>query len=83
MLGKLSNDDDEDGELNVSQNSRCFKIHRSYSMAFNLSVLANFSGVEFYRTVSNLKEKIVVLCSRTPENVKLGSFTSWPCNNGK
>ena len=42
MLGKLSNNDDEGGELNVSQNSRCFKIHRSYSIAFNLSNAGEF-----------------------------------------
>ena len=27
-------------------------------------------------------EKIVVLSSRPPENVKLGTFTLWSCNDG-
>jgi len=41
-------------------------------------LLANFSGVEFWRSVSKFRKrkKKVVLCSRPLQNVKLGSFTS-------
>lgn len=33
--------------LKIKKHSRCFKRHRSYPVSFNLSVLANFCGVEF------------------------------------
>jgi len=50
---------------------------------FKLSNVGEFfSGVEFQRTVFKLK-KIVVLCSRTPWNVKSDSLTSCSCNEGK
>ena len=50
-------------------------------MAFNLSNVGEFSGVEFSRTVSELKKKrererkkerniILALCSLLPSNVK-------------
>ena len=69
-------------------NSRCLKIHRSYSMSFNWSItLVNFSIVEFQRTVSKLKKKknrkSLSCVSRSPQNEKLGSFTLWLCNDGK
>ena len=44
MIGILSNDDDDDDDNNDGRenfsskvNSRCFKIHYSYSMSVNLS----------------------------------------------
>ena len=68
-------------------NSRCLKIHSSYSMSFNLSItLVNFSIVEFQRTVSKFKKKnrkSLSCVSRSPQNEKLGSFTLWLCNDGK
>ena len=33
--------------------------------------------------VQEKKEKVVVLRSRLPQNVKLGSFTLWLCNDGQ
>ena len=33
--------------------------------------------------VQEKKKKIVVLCSRPPENVKLGTFTSLSCSDGR
>lgn len=35
---------------------------------------------EFQKSVSKLK-KVVVLPSRPPQNVELGIFTSWSCND--
>ena len=45
IIGSLSNNDDKGGE-NVTQkvNSRCFKLHRSYSNIFNLSNIGDFFG---------------------------------------
>ena len=33
--------------------------------------------------VQEKKKKVVVLCSRPPQNVKVGIFTSWSCSDGK
>ena len=64
---------DGNGSENVPQkvNSRCVKLHRSYSNIFICQILAIFSGVEFERNVSKFKKqknkkKFVVLCSRPP-----------------
>ena len=39
-------------------NPRCFKLHRSfYSTSCNLSKLANFSGIELYRTASKFRKR--------------------------
>jgi len=47
-MGSLSNDDGN-ASKNVNQkvNSRCFNLHRSYSNSFNLSIVGDFSEVEF------------------------------------
>ena len=34
----------------------CFKLHRSYSVSFNLLNVGEFSGVESERTVSKFSE---------------------------
>ena len=46
-------------------------------------MLTTFSEVEFLKTieVQEKKKKVVVLCSRPLQNVKLGIFTS--CNDGE
>ena len=66
--------------------SRCFKLNRAYSISFNSSSVGNL----FRRwiltdciDVQEKKEKVVVLRSRLPQNVKLGSFTLWLCNDGQ
>ena len=33
--------------------------------------------------VQEKKKKVVVVCSRPRQNVKLGTFTLWSCNDGK
>ena len=48
VIGSLSNDEDDAGEnFPWKVNLRCFKIHGSYSMSFNLSNICDFLGVEF------------------------------------
>ena len=48
-------------------------------------MLANFFGVEFWDCikVQEKNKKVVVLCFRPPQIVKLGTFTSWSCGDGK
>ena len=44
--------------VTLKVNPRCFKLHRSfYSTSCNLSKLANFSGIELYRTVSKFRKR--------------------------
>ena len=59
-------------------------IYSYYSMSFSLSNIGEF-GVEFSSTVSYFKgrkNKIFVLCLGIPENMGLGNFMSWSCNDG-
>ena len=63
MIGILSNDDDDnnDGSENFSStvNSRCFKIHYSYSMSVNLSnIVEIFRAWILKMTVSKFKTEI-------------------------
>ena len=48
-LGSLSNDEDDGSKKGLlTMNSRCFEIHHSSSMSFNLSNIGEFfSGVDF------------------------------------
>ena len=59
-IGSLSNDDGH-GSENVTQkvNSRCFKLHRSYSNSFNLSNVGDFFQEMNYKGLhlSSQKEK--------------------------
>ena len=50
---------DGDGSENVTRkiNTPCFKFLPSYSTSFNCQMLANFSGVEFEKTVPKIKKK--------------------------
>ena len=79
FLGILSNDD-RDGSENVTCKviSRSLKLHRSYFNPFNLSNVDCFSGVDskrLYQSPGKEKE-VLVMCSRSPQKVNLGSFTS-------
>ena len=58
---------------------RCFKLYRAYSVSFTQSNVGKF----FWRwilkdsiKVQEKKKKLVVLCSRLRQNVKIGTFTS-------
>ena len=76
-LGSLSNND-RDGRENVTCKviSRCLKLHRSYFNSFNLSNVDCFSGVDSKRLFQNpgKENEVLVMCSRSPQNVKLGSL---------
>ena len=55
-------------------NSRCFKLYRSYSISFNSSDVGEFyfnSIVKDCIKVQKKKKEVVVLCSRSVQNVKL------------
>ena len=81
ILGSLSRNDG-DGYENVSLKvkSRCFKnvitfipirsIRQMLAIFFWIWILKNFIKVQEKKT------KVVVVCSRPPQNVKLGIFTS-------
>ena len=67
----------------------CFKLYRTYSNQ-TLSIrqmLANVFWVFIVKDcieVQEKKKKVVVLCSRSPQNVNLGHiFTSQSCSDGK
>ena len=80
-LGSLSNvDGDGDGYENVTWkvNSGCFKLYRTYSISFNSSnvAIALWSWIlKDCIEVQEKKKKVIVLCLRPPQNVKLGIFT--------
>ena len=63
------------------------KRYRAYSISFNSSNVGNFFGGELdsknFIKVQEKKTKVVVLCSRPPQNVKLGIFTSLSCSDCK
>ena len=67
--------------------SHYFNLHRSYSVSFNFGKSwRNFLWDYIYCYLSlEKKARIFVFCSPTPYSglVKLGSFMSWWCNNGK
>ena len=68
------------GYENVTKkvNSRYFKLYRAYFISFNSSNVGEFFWSFILKDSIEVQEKKnkVVLCSRTPENVKLGCFTS-------
>ena len=59
-------------------NSNCFKLYRAYSISFNSykcwPVSLELNSKALYQS-SGKKKKVVVLCSRPRQNVKLGIFT--------
>ena len=77
-----------DGYENITPKvkSRCFKLYRAYSILFNSSNVVNFLWSWILKEcieVQEKKKKVVVLCSRPPQNVKIGIFTSQLCSDGK
>ena len=86
VLGSLSNNDG-DGYENVSlkECSRCFKLYRAYSISYNSSNVGDFFLELNFKwiKVQEKKERVFVWCSRPSQNVTLGSFTSYSCNDGK
>ena len=87
LIGSLRNNGG-DGYKNVTfkVKSRCFKLYRAYSISF----ISSNVGKIFWSwilidciKVQEKKKKVVVLCSRPPKNVKLGTFTPWSCADGK
>ena len=76
LIGSLSNNDG-DGYENVTYKvkSRCFKLHRAYSISFDSSNAGNFFWSWILKECDEVQEKrnkVVVLCSRPPQDVKLG-----------
>ena len=58
---------------------RCFKLYRAYSISFTQSNVGKFFWSWIPKDsikVQEKKKKLVVLCSRLRQNVKLGTFTS-------
>ena len=88
-LGSLSNNDGNNYEnftwfsknwIRAGSNFIALISSRSICL-----MLANFSGVEFLKTVSKFrkKKKVVFLRLRPPQNLKLGTFTLSSCSDGK
>ena len=80
LLGSLSNSEG-DGYENVTYEveSRCVKLYGAYFISFVSSNVGN----DFWSLILKLcikgqekKEKVLVLCSSPPQNLKLGIFTS-------
>ena len=62
----------------TSLNLRCFKLHRASSFSFNSSNIGKMFWsliLNDYIKVQEKKKEVVVLCSRTRQSVKLGTFT--------
>ena len=83
MLGSLSNNDG-DGYKNFTKNvkSRFLKLYRAFALSFNSSNVAFFFCSWILKDcikVQEKKSKVVVLslCSRPPQNVKFGIFTTY------
>ena len=58
MKGSLSNHESSDSERWLKNaNSRCFKLHFSYSISFNMSNVDEFFWTWFWRTVFNLRKR--------------------------
>ena len=58
---------------------RCFKLYRAYSISFTQSNVGEFFWSWIPKDsikVQEKEKKLVVLCSRLRQNVKLGTFTS-------
>ena len=88
-IGSSSNNEGDGYENNtIKVNSRCFKLYRTFSISLNSPNV----GIFFWRWIRILKDckkvskkekKVVVLCSRPQQNVKLRNFTSNSCSDGK
>ena len=88
ILGSLSRNDG-DGYENVSLKvkSRCFKnvtaLIPSRSIRQMLAIFVWIWILKIFIKVQEKKTKVVVVCSRPPQNVKFGIFTSLSCSDGK
>ena len=80
MLGSLRNNDG-DGYKNFTKNvkSRFLKLYRAFALSFNSSNVAFFFCSWILKDCIKVQEKKskVVLCSRPPQNVKFGIFTTY------
>ena len=59
--------------------SRCLRLYRNYSISFSSSDVGEFFWSWILKgciKVQEKKKKVIVLCSRPPQKVKLSSFTS-------
>ena len=84
-IGRLSNND---GHGTIKVNSRCFKINHATSISLNWPNVGIFfwSWIRILKDckkVSKKEKKVVVLCSRPQQNVKLRNLTSKSCSDGK
>ena len=83
-------------ELKQQRRRRLLKRHLKSKFAKIQTLSRLFHLVEFkiwhifqdlnsYRLfkIQEKKKKVVLLCSRSPTNVKLGTFTSLSCSDGK
>ena len=62
----------------LKSKSHCFKLYRAYSISFNSSNVSNFFSISILKNffkVQKKKTKVIVLRSRSPQNL-LGIFTS-------
>ena len=88
ILGSLSRNDG-DGYENVSLKvkSRCFKnviaLIPSRSIRQMLAIFVWIWILKIFIKVQEKKTKVVVVCSRPPQNVKFGILTSLSCSDGK
>ena len=57
MVAKFLNDNKPKIHLLQKVNSQCFKLHRSYSISFNLSNLGKIFWTESERTISELRKR--------------------------
>ena len=80
ILGSLSNNDGQGNEnVTYKVNSRCWKLYCAYFTSFNSSNDGKFVCSWILKDcikVQEKKKKVIVLRSRTPQNVKLKRFTS-------
>ena len=74
----------------LKRETHCFKLYRAYSVSFNKLILSNvgnffwswLSSKGLHR-ISGKEKKVVVLFSRPPQNMNLGSFTSYSSSHWK
>ena len=86
-LGSLSNNNGDGNEnVTLKVNSRCFKLYRAlFHLVYFVKCWQIFLELMLKDCikVQKKKKKVVVLCSRPRQNVKLGSFTLLSCNDVK
>ena len=88
QTGSLSkNDGDGYGNVSLKLKSRCFKnfiaLIPSRSIRQMLAIFFWIWNLKIFIKVQEKKTKVVVVCSRPPQNLKFGIFTSLSCSDGK